>query len=225
MKHERLIHTLRVLSRLVAVIGFIAAFYTLWKSIQSIAAWNAITQSSSAFSKDLTHMLGGPSPAMAGIIVLFEAFAIGVFSCFLASIGYAFAALIENTDPPISQAVGNNVKSNVPVTTELAIEIVDGKRIQKKKCPVCSQIIDIETIKCRFCGNEFNPEETDKQIEQFNKQQQDLVYQKENRICPYCKEMGVVSDVILQDGSTGFYCPHCEKYFDYDRSNQRKNNS
>ena len=208
MRHESLIRTLKVLSWIIAIIGIFIAFVLLCTSMAIFIS-------------------GGK----AGVLVFFYAFSIGLFSCFLAAIGLALAALVENTEPAaISEdnAFSNSTTYKTYAGTydkkeltqtrtkpNVYINVFGGKR--RKKCPVCAQMIDIEILKCHFCGNEFAPEEIALLVEEFNKQREELLIQKENRICPYCKQEGVLSDVMLRDASPGFYCRHCDKYFDYDR--------
>jgi len=33
-----------------------------------------------------------------------------------------------------------------------------------KKCPVCAEVIKLEAIKCRFCGEEFDPADVARQV-------------------------------------------------------------
>ncbi len=35
-----------------------------------------------------------------------------------------------------------------------------------KKCPICAEIIKLEAIKCRFCGESFDPAEVARQVAQ-----------------------------------------------------------
>ena len=41
---------------------------------------------------------------------------------------------------------------------------------QTKKCPFCAEIIKLEAIKCRFCGEKFNPVDVAEQIAKFKKE-------------------------------------------------------
>lgn len=46
------------------------------------------------------------------------------------------------------------------------VEIENDSKSQKmdtKKCPVCAEIIKLEAIKCRFCGEKFDPTEVARQ--------------------------------------------------------------
>jgi len=36
-----------------------------------------------------------------------------------------------------------------------------------KKCPVCAETIKLEAIKCRFCGEIFDPDDVAKQVAEF----------------------------------------------------------
>jgi hypothetical protein len=36
--------------------------------------------------------------------------------------------------------------------------------LTKKKCPFCAELIQLEAIKCRFCGEKFDPTEVARQV-------------------------------------------------------------
>ncbi|MBF0230386.1 MAG: zinc ribbon domain-containing protein [Desulfamplus sp.] len=37
-----------------------------------------------------------------------------------------------------------------------------------KKCPYCAEIIRLEALKCRYCGEIFDPSDVSKSVEEFN---------------------------------------------------------
>lgn len=50
-----------------------------------------------------------------------------------------------------------------------ASDLVKSKEKYFKKCPSCAEIIKIEAVKCRFCGNEFDKNEIKMQVENMKK--------------------------------------------------------
>jgi predicted RNA-binding Zn-ribbon protein involved in translation (DUF1610 family) len=80
---------------------------------------------------------------------------------------------------------------------------------ETKKCPMCSETINLLSKKCELCGENFDPAEVARQIEA---RRYDLLRQKEAHqislgVCPWCGK------VDLQVDHTGSYwCPNCKKY-------------
>ena len=185
MKHERLATIIRWLSNLVVFVGMIVSLF--WFCI-GISAVTTIPHSSS---------LG-----FSGLLTVFYSLSIVLYSCFIAAMGYAFAALVENTDALVERFIKTTSHVEEP---DPRFPSLNGKIMIsgiQKKCPVCAQMIDIDTIKCRFCGNEFDSDEITQQL-------------KEHRICPYCYAEGVMGEVLLGSGRMGHYCPSCRKYIEY----------
>lgn len=70
-----------------------------------------------------------------------------------------------------------------------------------RKCPYCAEMIRIEAIKCRFCGESFDPNDVAKQVAEF-KSNDNL----ENRVlCSDCACVGVIG----ADGK----CKECGKLY------------
>jgi hypothetical protein len=53
--------------------------------------------------------------------------------------------------------------------TELPRKSVSQER-DTKNCPVCAEVIKLEAIKCRFCGETFDPDEVARQIAEVRKE-------------------------------------------------------
>lgn len=81
-----------------------------------------------------------------------------------------------------------------------------------KKCPACAETIKLEAKKCRFCGEEIDPEEIERQLAIHRAEQADAIAkQKEGKKqCPECKSWDVYQ-TMLKDGGMGDYCPNCQK--------------
>jgi len=81
-----------------------------------------------------------------------------------------------------------------------------------KKCPACAENIKLEARKCRFCGEEIDPEKVGRQLFIHRTEQADATAkQKEGKKqCPECKSWDVYQ-AMLKDGGMGDYCPNCQK--------------
>lgn len=73
-----------------------------------------------------------------------------------------------------------------------------------KKCPVCAETIKLEAIKCRFCGERFDPTDVTKQVAELRKENS-----FENRVL--CSDGNCVG-VIGPDGK----CNVCNKSYEPD---------
>jgi hypothetical protein len=51
---------------------------------------------------------------------------------------------------------------------ELQSDGVSQKR-DRKKCPACAELIKLEAIKCRFCGERFDPDDVARQVAEARK--------------------------------------------------------
>jgi len=81
-----------------------------------------------------------------------------------------------------------------------------------KKCPACAETIKFEARKCRFCGEEIDPEEIERQLAIHRAEQADAIAKQNEgkKQCPECKSWDVYQ-TMLKDGGMGDYCPHCQK--------------
>jgi hypothetical protein len=81
-----------------------------------------------------------------------------------------------------------------------------------KKCPACAENIKLEARKCRFCSEEIDPEEIERQLAIHQAEQAEVIEKKKEgkKQCPECKNWDVYQ-AMLKDGSMGDYCPNCKK--------------
>ncbi|MFZ0051591.1 MAG: hypothetical protein WAK96_07420 [Desulfobaccales bacterium] len=77
---------------------------------------------------------------------------------------------------------------------------------QTKRCPKCAESIKFEALKCRFCGEEFDPD----QVRQAVSDRLDAL-SRGAILCPRCGEFGVVQKAMLPNGGFGPWCPICRK--------------
>lgn len=103
-------------------------------------------------------------------------------------------------------------ESNRPGNTQVFMEESDVKLPDRdiseeghiKKCPVCAETIKLEAIKCRFCGEKFDPNDVAKQVAEFKSKDS-----FENRIL--CSDGNCIG-IIGPDGK----CKECGKPYKAD---------
>ncbi len=88
---------------------------------------------------------------------------------------------------------------------------------ETKKCPACAEIIKFEAKKCRFCREELDPDEVDKQIEARKAElweeltSVEAQMKREGRMkCPQCENWDV-RRAYIEDGGMGHWCDQCKK--------------
>jgi hypothetical protein len=79
---------------------------------------------------------------------------------------------------------------------------------ETKKCPQCAEIIKLEALKCRYCGETFSKEDVEKAKENWRIKAEDY---NDPKFCPMCRKKDVVLNAFLPDGSYGSWCPNCKK--------------
>ncbi len=77
--------------------------------------------------------------------------------------------------------------------------------MRTKICPKCAESIKFAAQKCRYCGEEFNPD----QVAQAVSDLQDAL--TTGSFCPWCGQPGVIARAVLPDGGYGPWCPHCKR--------------
>lgn len=81
---------------------------------------------------------------------------------------------------------------------------------ETKKCPACAEKIKLQAIRCRFCGENFNSDDVNREVKRRLATLQFFVNDSERKRCPKC---GIFDAywAYIEDGSTGYWCPHCKK--------------
>lgn len=94
----------------------------------------------------------------------------------------------------------------------IVVEIKD-KSIENenKRCPMCAETIKLEAIKCRFCGQLFDNNEVQKEIDKRKAEIDDEILMEKKGIkqCPRCGNLDV-HKAYIEDGGQGDWCPHCK---------------
>jgi hypothetical protein len=66
----------------------------------------------------------------------------------------------------------------------------ESKEMDTKKCPFCAELIKREAIKCRYCGEMFDPADVARQVAEFKNEDSP----KPRRICTNGNCFGVIGD-------------------------------
>jgi hypothetical protein len=76
-----------------------------------------------------------------------------------------------------------------------------------KICPACAEEIKIAALKCKHCGEVFDPVATAELVTAHQTEAEKLL---DPTVCPYCRLPGV-TNAFLGDGSFGPWCPNCKQ--------------
>ncbi|MBC8484458.1 MAG: hypothetical protein H8D45_00240 [Bacteroidetes bacterium] len=78
---------------------------------------------------------------------------------------------------------------------------------ETKICPECAETIKLKSKKCRFCGEQFDPEEITRLIAERIPQ----VVDREGKVlCPQCGTLDVYK-TMTKDHGYGDWCPNCKE--------------
>jgi hypothetical protein len=83
----------------------------------------------------------------------------------------------------------------------------------KKKCPHCAELINLAAIKCKFCGESFDPDAVAREVAAIRAAadaETAAMLAAGRKRCSYCGLWDVVT-AVRHDGGTGPFCPHCQK--------------
>ena len=85
---------------------------------------------------------------------------------------------------------------------------------ESKKCPACAERVKLEAIKCRFCGEEFDPGEVESQVAEKRAEIKKLLELEKEREgkkrCPQCGNWDT-RWATIEDGGVGHWCDNCKK--------------
>ncbi len=85
---------------------------------------------------------------------------------------------------------------------------------ESKKCPACAESVKLEAIKCRFCGEEFDPGEVESQVAEKRAEIKKLLELEKEREgkkrCPQCGNWDT-RWATIEDGGVGHWCDNCKK--------------
>jgi len=99
--------------------------------------------------------------------------------------------------------------SKLPTTT--AIKSVHEEDLYQKKCPACTENIKLEALRCKHCGEIFDPSDVKKQIEEHkNNQEYELIKGKSGEaFCVLCRTISPVDGMIYNKSTDTYYHKGC----------------
>lgn len=103
---------------------------------------------------------------------------------------------------------GDLPSSAAPQSSRPAQELLPEDDQATKKCPLCAEIIKFAALKCRFCGELFNPEQLDQAVAERRQFLQAMAVQGRKQ-CPHCHQWDV-HHATIEGGGHGDWCPHCQ---------------
>lgn len=122
----------------------------------------------------------------------------------LGPFGLLFILLLSPLTAPPSQSYPAVLPPFLP-TGEVSLDQ------ETKKCPACAEAIKLEAVKCRFCGEALDPQETARLVEERRSAlEEGIAKRTSGKIqCPRCHRWDV-HRAFIENGGQGDWCPHCE---------------
>lgn len=135
-----------------------------------------------------------------------------VLGVLLGPFGLIFALLSKPQPSPPVQVTVKTDALPPPVSSSSMAQSPPSVADDTKTCLACAETIKLAALKCRYCGDTFDPEEVARQVAARQAELADAADRRSRgqMQCPLCGFWDV-HRAYLPDGSMGPWCPHCQK--------------